>query len=286
MIIFFENGRLGNQLFQYCGLKKLQKNGKLNVVGMYKLTSLFEGIEINNDEMFYKIINKIVCFLGENRIKFITNKLHIIGSIEEVITSSGCKYYKKNGIIRNIHYCSTAYFQSEYMVDDEIISKLKIKSDINEYAASILSRYCLNGLETFFVHVRRGDYVYWPNQAPAVLPLKWYQNRMDQIRASFKTPFFIVVSDDKPYADEMFSDCADVYISHENEETDFALMAKCYGGGILSASSFAWWAAYFVRQSNKNAFIVAPLYWAGHRKGAWFPEGIQTSWINYVEVQS
>ena len=37
MIIFFEGGRLGNQLFQYCGLRKIDSTGPIYIYGMQAL---------------------------------------------------------------------------------------------------------------------------------------------------------------------------------------------------------------------------------------------------------
>jgi hypothetical protein len=60
-------------------------------------------------------------------------------------------------------------------------------------------------------------------------------------------------------------------------------MCEC-DGGILSPSSFAWWASYFIKNKNKNSFFLAPKYWIGHRKKNWHPEFIQSSFLEYEEV--
>ena len=264
MIISYESGRLGNQLFQYFGLKKLSGNEKIFFVGMNSLVSTFDNININKN---FTIIEKIIQIFGKKRLKYISKKFRIISYAEENIIENECRYFVKRGLISSVVYFDTAYFQSETMIEEEIVSSIRIKSNLLKRADDIFKKLPADRAETFFVHIRRGDYVKWPVGSPAILPLAWYHEQMDQIRVNFRKPFFILVSDDKPYAEKMFGNLADVYVSHESEGVEFALMTKCPGGGILSASSFSWWAAYFVRQANRDAAFIAPLYWAGHRRG-------------------
>ena len=62
------------------------------------------------------------------------------------------------------------------------------------------------------------------------------------------------------------------------------MMSLCMGGGILSPSTFAWWAARIHLKQSTSPYFVAPLYWIGHRLSQWYPEGVQTSWIDYRPV--
>ena len=135
------------------------------------------------------------------------------------------------------------------------------------------------------MHIRRGDYINYPNsEKPAVIPAFWYKKMMKEVRLLTCNPFFIVCTDDVPYAIEIFGDSLDVFISNgEKEDFDFALMSEC-DGGILSASSFAWWAAYFIHLRNPKALLFAPKYWIGHASNVWNPESIKTPWITYTTV--
>ena len=47
MILFFQNGRLGNQILQYYGLKKYFSSHKLIIFGCNELKNLFDNIEYN-----------------------------------------------------------------------------------------------------------------------------------------------------------------------------------------------------------------------------------------------
>jgi len=285
MIIFFESGQLGNQLFQYCALKSMPGKGPLYLIGMQSLKTIFLGVEVAGGKKLDKFIERLIRFLGQAKIEILARKFRLFGLIEEQQPSDGSWIQQRRGFLKDIYYCDSAYFQSEDLHAQSVASTLELRPDLSVQATSIFKDFPQDRTETFFVHVRRGDYFSWPStEAPAVLPPDWYQAQMDMVRSRCGKPFFVVVSDEAAYADEVFADCLDVYVSHESQGVDFALMAKCDGGGVLSPSSFSWWGACFVRRANKDAFFVAPLFWGGHRKGEWHPEGVETSWINYVAV--
>ncbi len=284
MIIFFEAGRLGNQLFQYCALKKSHK-GSIFLIGMQSLKNMFTGLEVAGGTKLGWLFERLIRRLGKDRLYFLAKKLRVIGFVVEQETEKGLKVKMQKGFLYNVYYCETSFFQSENMIDKTVTEKIMLKPELLDQALNIFMNLHCEKAATFFVHVRRGDYIYWPSRsAPAVLPFRWYQEQMNLIRSKYKTPFFIIITDDVPYVNEMFSISDDIFVSNESEGIDFALMSFCQGG-ILSASSFSWWAAYFAHQVNNKGYFIAPLYWAGHRNQVWVPKGIQTSWLRYVEVQ-
>jgi len=284
MIIFFENGQLGNQLFQYCALRKF-KEGSLFVIGMQSLKSMFIGIDISGVTRTSSLVEKIIVRVGKDRIKKLSKTMRLIGSIEECRATVGSEFKVTDGFLKNIYYCDSSFFQSENMIKSSVADKLYLKPELLSQASKIFMHFPKERTATFFIHVRRGDYEVWPNRSsPAILPFNWYIEQMNLIRSKYKYPYFVVVSDDVHYADEMFGDCPDVFVSHNNPSVDFALMSICDGGGILSASTFSWWGAYFARRLNYDALFIAPLYWVGHKSGDWHPKGIKTSWLHYVAV--
>jgi hypothetical protein len=72
-------------------------------------------------------------------------------------------------------------------------------------------------------------------------------------------------------------------IFHENEILDISLMSLC-NGGILSASSYSWWASFFIKIKKVNSVtFVAPNYWMGRKLEKWIPSrGIKSDWIHYL----
>jgi hypothetical protein len=284
MIIFFEGGRLGNQLFQYCAIRKYQPKGKFVAIGMRDLRDNFSGINIEGGSLTGKIARTILHLLGKDYVELMASRLRLMSIVEERKEPEGIGYRVKRGLFGNVLYFKSGYYQAEHIIDKPIADEIELKDVHKKSAIKFLESQKLDRRSLYFVHVRRGDYVTWPNREhPAVLPLSWYRAQMQCIRESNVNARFLVVSDDKPYVEEFFSEDKDVVIAGGDLVFDFALMTQCMGGGIMSASSFSWWASYFIRRERPNALFLAPTYWAGFRAGKWFPESIRTSWITYKE---
>lgn len=287
MIIFFESGRLGNQLFQYCAMKKYQSNNPIVAIGMHELRNNFSGIDTANTALLGRVAEAILARIGRDRIEYVAKRLRILTMVEEVRSPMGIEFSVMRGLLKNQIYFKAGYYQSEDMVDADIAKTITLTQKNKEIADLFFNSISGDKANRFFVHVRRGDYVNWPNrESPAVLPLCWYRKQMNSIRARNPNALFVIVSDDKPYVDEFFSNEKDVVIACGEPVSDFAVMTQCLGGGVLSASSLSWWASYFIRRDNFDAFFVAPRYWAGARDQRWFPERICTSWINYEDAFS
>ena len=289
MVIFFESGRLGNQLFQYCVLRKIEPGKPLFLLGLQSLKSMFVGIDCAGETACDRLMERLLCTsMGVRVLDTLSRRLGIIGWIVERRTEAHTNMQMRKGIIPNIYFCAESYWQSEELIENQVAASIQLAPELKGRALQLMKEMFGDGRMSFFVHVRRGDYSAWPSrEAPGILPLKWYMKQMNVIRERFADPVFVVVSDDRFYAEEMFGDCPDVYVCHESEKIDFAIISMCSGGGILSASSFSWWGAYFVRRSNKGAFFVAPMYWGGHRLKSWYPnEAIKTSWITYAAVEN
>ncbi|MCW5211925.1 alpha-1,2-fucosyltransferase [Desulfobulbus sp. TB] len=284
MIIFFKSGRLGNQLFQYCAIKKFQKNTSVVTVGMQEFKSLFTGVDIVGASWSGKLIEKIVEKIGRESFARIARK-GLVSSVQEIKLSSGVHYQVTQGLTDKIIYFDEGYYQAENIVDPEIINRLSLKEDLLVSARKVLEQVSCRPEDCFFVHIRRGDYFSWPTpESPAILPSSWYLAQIAKIRERVPNAHFIALSDDQPYITKLFSQEKDIVIVNGGMASDFALMTLCLGGGVLSPSSFSWWGAYFCRENNKKATFIAPYYWGGHRKGAWYPESIKTNWMHYEEV--
>ncbi|MEM6338709.1 MAG: alpha-1,2-fucosyltransferase [Pseudomonadota bacterium] len=283
MIIFIEYGRLGNQLFQYAALKSLAKDEKLYFIGFDDFKSTFDGHEakflIQRGTFIYRLL---VFFLPQ--LNTFLWKIPIFRVIKQKLVENEMSVEVKSGFINSVSYCCTSSFQSEKIFSPNVITHLKIKSDLlNKVKDQIHNLNCANQ-KLIFVHIRRGDYIRWPSkETPGVIPGEWYRRCISEMQKRYQNPFFIFASDDIHYVKDLFSDLQNSFISEANKGEDFALMTLC-DGGILSASSFAWWAAYFAKKQNSQATFLAPLYWAGHSTSQWYPPSTQSSFLEYVPV--
>lgn len=268
MLIFKECGRLGNQLFQYAALKTLFPGEKeMILLGFNSLKSAFTGIEARIidsscsrfERSFYYRLHKFADYLSSRRVITRVKGSQSVPVID-VIT----------GLLKKHMFVETAYFQSELLFDPEVVKKLIFDPQAMETAKNLLHRIA-GEKKPVFVHIRRGDYVAWPNRScAAVLPASHYRRCIELIKARISDPFFVFISDDTFYVEEIFGGMENSFISTGSELEDFALMSQCHAG-ILSASSFSWWGAWFASLKQGNGLFLAPERWGGHRQSSWYP---------------
>ena len=288
MLFVFESGRLGNQIFQYVAMRIASPTGKIVVFGMSELQQLFLCPNIIGffSQKKSNKINELCIFLFWNVLR-VLSRIRLIGVIFErrELHNSGVHVRVRVGILPRVFWVRTGYWQYQGVVDQGAAYIPSLRPQFEEQATRTIAELGIEQNNLYFLHIRRGDYLFWPQKEhPAVLPLWWYKIQMDRIQSVNPSAFFLVFSDDTPYVEDFFTDKERGKIITGDIFSDFSLMTKCQGGGILSASTYAWWAAYISRCSNPNAYFIAPLYWAGHRVGKWFPDGIETDWIDYQPV--
>lgn len=281
MILFFENGRLGNQLFQYFGLKYYFPRHKLLAFGCEDLSGCFDSVDAQfmfKDSKKHQSIIRIL-----RAIVFFFVVIRLFGRITEANDKKFFKLVIRQGLFYNIYVPQDIYFQHR-----DIIALIKdapcLRSDVNQAARNWLNENIknLDSCSLIFVHIRRGDYLRWPtSNFPAVLGLSWYKLAIKFIEQRIDNPVFILMSDDQYYLQDTFENSEQFVISNNSKEIDMALMSFCTSG-ILSASSFAWWGAFYARANQKQEGIfVAPQFWGGYRLKKWHPKNFITDWLIY-----
>ena len=282
MLIYFENGRLGNQFFAYSALRGLYPNQRLVLFGFGTLKQAIESVDaiIIENRKLPRLLE-----FGIKQFLVVLAKLRIIGTIQESRENSTYLVKKASGLIFNLHLLKPSYFQHQDVLE-KINPSLRLNEDIFRKASDWLEEKVVKSSDQnlVFVHIRRGDYLTWPSREyPAVLEKQWYIRAMDRMRAKVKNPIFLLLTDDPYYAKDCFGVQSDILISENDQLVDLALMSLCQHG-ILSASSFAWWGAWFSeKRSSDEGIYMAPKYWGGHRKKEWIPEGFIANWITYIE---
>jgi hypothetical protein len=232
-----------------------------------------------------RLLKSLFHRLGRDKTLNLAKNKRVWGLISEASDDQRYSIHFSKGILEEIAILD-GFFQNEAILKNFSCDEYPLRSELLEKSREwIHSNVVARGLTPYFLHVRRGDYVRWPSiDHPAVLPLKWYKKQMNEIAQADKRAHFIVSSDDHPYVEEQFGSHPMVSIHRGSQVDDFFMMAQCSGGGILSASTFCWWAAFYGKQFFKNSHYVAPHYWAGWRQKEWYPHAIETSWIEYRVV--
>lgn len=288
MIIFFKDGRLGNQLFQYVGLNLLFPKQKIIFFGCDEITELL--CNCSSVSLKLKIFGKFFSLKWIINFLIFFVRIKLIGSIRE--ERAGNQYFikKKLGLIP-IFLVISCFFQHRYITDlmhkNSNLLRLRIKQKYIEKAENwlIKKKIRVSPNKLIFVHIRRGDYLSWPSEDfSASLSLNWYLSAIKFFEDNSINPHFIILSDDPKYFANSFSNYANISVSFNSSLVDMALMSLC-GHGILSPSSYSWWGAWFSksRYNYKKNIFIAPKYWIGHSLKQWYPEGFKTKWITYFE---
>lgn len=281
MYIFFSEGRLGNQLFQYQFLDSfVKKNKKVYCFGMDDLSRTFTLQKSNIrlielSQRFYFLILKLVRPIFQS-----FAKIRVIGYLAQEYKNNrpAQGVIVRSGLIP-ITFIETHFFQSECFKKSPL--NIRIKNQYLTKAHSVLKS--LGTDKNFiFVHVRRGDYLKerFNDKAGIELPVNYYKNAINMVEKQIANPLFIFMSDDIEFVKENFSNIDNKYISSETMMVDFALMTLC-DGGICSNSSFSWWGASLI---YNKLIVLMPRYWYGWKSRVESHVGIQPSWAQILDI--
>jgi hypothetical protein len=281
MILYIENSQIGNKLFQYIGLKKYFPKEKLIFLGRDDHRQIFDNINFNFINM--KKIHFLFFYYLKYFILFLI-KIRFLGVINETASSKNYKINVKKGLFWWILVSHNNFFQHKDIIK-EIENFPVLKKKIIKKGLIWLKKrgVDLKKKKIVFIHIRRGDYLKWPSENfPAALNLDWYYEKMKLMKKKLKDSIFIIMSDDYQYIRKSFVESESLLISNNQREIDLSIMSLC-NAGILSASTYAWWGAFYAKKKNNNAYFVGPKYWAGYRKKKWLPKYFFSSWIKYVK---
>lgn len=111
------------------------------------------------------------------------------------------------------------------------------------------------------VHVRRGDYLKWPEHHPPV-SINYILRGISLMKENFNIRNFYFFSDDIPWCIESFSFVRDYveFSTNKNEVDDLLALASCQYQ-IGSNSSFSWWGHYLCPNPDKIGYF--PKKWFG-----------------------
>lgn len=281
MILFFADGRLGNQLFQYAFLKTIAKeNEKIISTNMKQFSEIFD---IENKNFKQITPNKYFNFLLRKIVKpYILAalvKLKIISYIKQDRNEiSALPTYKRQSGLLPITLVESNFFQSESFFDANKLD-FTLKKEYLAEAKNFLSRIN-ESFTKVFVHVRRGDYIFekYLGVQGIDLPKSYFLIAIESIKQEIKNPYFVFLSDDPNYVECCFSQIENKIISRNNVGVDLAIMSLC-DAGICSNSSFSWWGAYLMKGRKK---VIMPKYWYGWRQKKESHIGIQPNWASTI----
>lgn len=283
LVLLYRYGRLGNQLFQISACRSIAPSASIFGVDLEQIDSFICGSRIiTKPKLLVAAFQIVLRKIGRGRALRISGTNRLFTLIQEA--SDG--YHIKPGLISSIAVID-GFFQRQTFnlhVHERLGQTLFYQQ---RFATPLTFRYSANSAvgsrKACFVHIRRGDYLQWPSlEYSAALGLSWYLKAIRSIRSEHANCVDFFVFSDEPSILKSFEGLESVHVKHGTLEQDFQNMSKC-DCGILSASTLSWWVAYFIHRKNPSAKLIAPRFWAGWRKGEWFPSGIETNFLQYLD---
>lgn len=286
MIIAIAAGRAGNQMFQLAAIESsLASAGeRMILVNFSELENLFPSLSDFATTLpmprllarWYPYVDSFLRHLARWR---------VVGSVTQISLESP-EIARKRGLFP-ITFFWGGYCQDETFIKPGILQRL-FESDVlrGEIASKGTSgRNVEEEMVSCFVHIRRGDYESHPSpEFSALLPSEWFVSQMQAMREHVSKVHFYIFSDDLGWVTRQFAHLPDATILDFDSRETFRFMSSC-DAGILSPSTFSWWAAYFASQHSPLSFI-APQFWTGWRMGHWHPHSkIESSFLRYAEVE-
>jgi hypothetical protein len=230
-------GRLGNQMFQYAGLRGIASNCGYD----FAIPSSYFGNEWNEHQLFNAF--KLSGLANTQTVSGPNVAERHFGFDEELFNNMPDNH--------NIY----GYLQSEkyfYHISEEIREDFKFKDDIFATCENFVNSVA----NPIALHIRRGDYLSSSRKHP-VLPIEYYASalsKFDSDRSVF------VFSDDINWCKEVFNKERFIVSETGDNVLDLCRMSLC-SDFIIANSSFSWWGSWLSKNPEKR--IIAPNRWFG-----------------------
>jgi len=242
MLNIGNNGRLGNQIFQYIFLKIYSKLNNLEVKLPpnqnfilnklfdlnYKSLNHFDKIEMNHFEPFFHFNKKIYSIKRNISINF------------------------------NGWFQSLKYFQK---YKNYVLQELKFKKNILVQSQKFINKYKKNNNTIIGVHIRLTDYLKIPFKNiynNFLLDDKLRNLIFNYFQKKYKNCIFLIFSDNINFCKNNIKG-NNIFYSNNNYLIDFCSLSLC-DHNIITSSTFSWWASYLNKNIKKEIFIVKPWF--------------------------
>ena len=247
-----QNGRLGNQMFQYAALVgtafvrgydwKLQDNENVVLRKVFKMPNAKILTQKDVDKLEYRYFEQSFDF---------NPGLFLVEDFTDI-----------HGHFQSASYFSDAF---DYLKEDfEFVDNLKATAQYHINTHRKGKRICS-------LHVRRGDYLTKSDYHPPCT-LEYYKKAKQIVNESTGGDVtFLCFGDDHDWIAKNLIDDQSKLVFGNTPEVDFCMMTMC-DAHIIANSSFSWWAATLGNVSS----VIAPLNWFGPAG----PKKWQTVYIN------
>lgn len=235
-------GRLGNQMFQYAGLKGIARHHN------YDFCIPLSGIFGTNDE---RVSASDVNLYNFPNIINNTVKMTYFSTIEESTFAFDEElFYNCPDNTDIFGYLQTEkYFKH---IEDEIREDFKFPNFTEKMCQTYIDSV-FEKSEVIALHIRRSDYVTDPNFK--LLDFNYYQQALEVLDLDLPV---IVLSDDPEWCEKQFFFKNERFKISKSNNTlvDLCLMSLCQYH-IIANSSYSWWGAWLANSKK----VIAPNNW-------------------------
>jgi hypothetical protein len=242
------HGRLGNWLFQIFSAYGIAKRSNRYL--------LIFGDDPNIPKLFSAILSEGWVFYVNRSDLDITNFVTYDESNENDPTKNCFLYNEKLGLEEKDLFLF-GYFQNEKYFMDYKTDIYRILEN-NDITSRILKMYP-DLPNSYFIHIRRGDYV--GNPLYTIDYDLYYRGAIFYILDKDPDAHFFVVSDDIEYCKSysVLSLVKATFVESLGPIYTLYLMSLCSKGGICANSSFSWWGSYLNKSEDKT--VIMPKKW-------------------------
>ncbi|MCQ2256414.1 MAG: alpha-1,2-fucosyltransferase [Bacteroidaceae bacterium] len=271
-IIVKQQGRLGNQMFEYAFGRALQ---------------LATGSEL----IFAGANNRLGCFGLPQEINFVSDysvnflqriALHVHTQFTKRNLALGKRHRREYALLpimkrlgvfvcqdgyieppvksmRGCDFLCLGYFQSEkyfHQYKSLILQDFRFKEDVKDSCKNLASE--IQSCESVCVHVRLGDYETIPMYN--VTTVEYFINAIDYIRKKINNPHFFLFSNDTKLALSRLNmgDKVTIIPDSMDDQQSLYLGSLCKHH-IISNSSYSWWMQYLGLHADQ--IVIAPSRW-------------------------
>ena len=263
-------GRLGNQMFEYAGMRGIAHRHKMiPCINHQRFTSLLSAFNIH--------INQ--CKSG------LSNSVRIAETNNVTLTLSIINNLPRKNISLVGHFSSYYYFKD---IVEDIRHDYTFKSHIKKTALDILynarpQKWNNTNFIQVGLHIRRTDMITKRRQKFGfVFPaMSYFEKAMNVFTANYSHVQFVIASDDQQWCHHHLNvtrpGVAVHFLSGISPAIDMAVLSSC-DHMIMSIGTFGWWSSWLnqgQRVYNKNAAPKKTHHWRMTHEGrypkSWIP---------------
>lgn len=254
-------GRLGNQMFQFAATLGIAK--KLGLDARFPLENCLrlQGSGPFDPNIGRNMLVKcdiLDCF--EIGPEYFIPERHLV--FDKSYHETVFEYDSKVESIQD-NTALYGYFQTEkYFLNakEEIYKQFTFKSHIKQLADSYMEniRSAYKDSHIVSIHVRRGDYVMFPDHHPTCSK-EYYDSSISKFEDLTKKKF-LVFSDDPEWCRTEFAGDNFIICDIGDPYVELCCMSLC-DHHIIANSSFSWWGAWL--NENSDCKVIAPSRWFG-----------------------